>query len=310
MIPAVSIVMATKNYGRFLPDAVGSVLAQTFADWELVVVDDGSNDETPKIISRYRNDPRIRYFRSDKLGQSRAKNLGIGMSRAQLIAFLDADDVWLPTKLEKQLALFNEHPETGVVFCRRSFIDHLGNPLPARPTSTLWRGSVLEQLFVQNFICFSSAILRRQIFSHIGMFDVQFDLAIDYDLWLRVAKHYTFDFVDEQLVQYRTGHGNLSNKLSDRVNTALSIMQRAEVCYGVGEVVAADQIAEGYASTCRTLGYTLRGSEPVTSARWYLKALRWPSNRLASLKGLLAIALPVLSGRRKAISAENATENR
>jgi glycosyltransferase involved in cell wall biosynthesis len=310
MIPAVSIVMATKNYARFLPEAIESVRAQTFADWELVVIDDGSTDDTPAIVSHYLTDARIRYFRSDRLGQTRAKNLGIRMSRAQLIAFLDADDVWLPSKLEKQLALFRASPETGVVFCRRSLIDDAGNPLPPRPTSTPCRGRVLDQLFVQNFICFSSTIMRREILSHIGLLDPQLDLAIDYDLWLRAAKHYTFDFVDEQLVKYRTGHGNLSNKLADRVNIALSIMQRAELRYGVGEEVPADQIAEGYASTCRTLGYMLRGSEPISAAQWYLKAITWPANRFSTLKGLFAVALRMFTRLRVAGSAENAAVNR
>ena len=90
-------------------------------------------------------------------------------------------------------------------------------------------------MFVQNFVCFSSAMVRREVFSHVGAFDPQWDLAIDYDLWLRVARHYEFDFVDEELVRYRTGHGNLSKKLADRVDTALSIMHRAERRRRIGE---------------------------------------------------------------------------
>ena len=309
MNPSVSVVMAAKNYARFLPVAVDSVREQTFADWELVVVDDGSIDDTPTVIKPFLSDSRIRYVRSDKLGQTRAKNLGIGLSRAPLVAFLDADDVWMPAKLEKQLAVFRAQPEAGVVFCLRSLIDDLGKPLPPRPISRPFRGRVLERLFVQNFVCFSSAIVRREILSHIGRLDPQLDLAIDYDLWLRVAKHYTFDYVDEQLVQYRTGHGNLSSRLLDRVNIAMSIMQRAELRYGVGTDAPAKLLAEGYASTCRTLGYVLRGSEPIAAARWYLRAMRWPTNRLASMKGLVAIAAKRLIGPRMTCSAENATEN-
>ncbi len=153
------------------------------------------------------------------------------MSRGEFVAFLDADDAWEPTKLEKQLAVFRAKPEVGVVFCRRSLIDEQGNAIPRRgstPPLALPRGAVLPQMFVQNFVCFSSAVVRRDVFSHVGAFDPQWDLAIDYDLWLRVAKHHRFDYVDEELVKYRTGHGNLSKKLADRVDTALSIMHRAE----------------------------------------------------------------------------------
>jgi glycosyltransferase involved in cell wall biosynthesis len=309
-MPTVSIVMASKNYARFLPSAVGSVRAQTFTNWELLIIDDGSTDDTAATIKPFLSDARIRSIRSDHLGQTRAKNLGIALSRARLIAFLDADDVWLPTKLDKQLAVFQAQPETGVVFCRRKLIDDAGKELPPRPTSDPRRGRVLDQLFVQNFVCFSSAIVQREVLSHVGALDPRLDLAIDYDLWLRVARHHTFDYVDEALVLYRTGHGNLSSKLTDRVAIALSIMQRAVLRYGVAEEVPASQIAEGYASTCRTLGYVLRGSEPWASARWYWRALQWPAGRLTSIKGLLAIGLRRFTRPRLAASAENASENR
>ena len=307
--PTVSVVMAAKNYARFLPAAVESVLAQTVGDWELLVVDDGSADHTPEAVRPFLRDSRVRYFRSDRLGQPRAKNLGIGLSRGAFVAFLDADDAWHPTKLEKQLAVFRENPAVGVVFCRRSLIDEEGRPLPARPSSPPPRGRVLNEMFVQNFVCFSSVVVRREVFAHVGRFDPQWDLAIDYDLWLRVAKHHEFDYVNEELVLYRTGHGNLSKKVSDRVATALSIMHRGESRYGVGSDVPADRVAEGYASTCRTIGYVVRAAEPEAAARWYLRALRWPHNRLASAKGLAASVLGMLRGKRVPSPPENATAN-
>jgi glycosyltransferase involved in cell wall biosynthesis len=302
--------MAAKNYARFLPAAVESVRAQTFADWELLVVDDGSADHTPDAVRPFLGDPRVRYFRSDRLGQSRAKNLGIGLARGEFVAFLDADDAWLPIKLEKQLALFREQPDVGVVFCRRSLIDEAGKSLPPKPQPAPPRGRVLSQMFVQNFVCFSSVVVRRAVFDHVGRFDPQWDLAIDYDLWLRVAKHHGFDYIDEPLVLYRTGHGNLSKKLADRVATAFSIMHRAETRYGVADEVSPDVIAEGYASTCRTIGYVMRSAEPASAVRWYLRALRWPHERKASAKGLVASVLALVRGNRVRGSAENAAENR
>jgi glycosyltransferase involved in cell wall biosynthesis len=309
MTPRVSVVMAAKNYARFLPAAVESVFAQTAADWELVIIDDGSTDHTPEAVRPYLADPRVKYIRSDRLGQPRAKNLGIGLSRGEYVAFLDADDAWRPTKLEKQLAVFRERPDVGVVFCRRSLIDEEGHPIPRPASPPPPEGRVLDRMFVQNFVCFSSAVVRREVFAHAGRFDPEWDLAIDYDLWLRVAAHHGFGCVDEELVLYRTGHGNLSKKLSDRVATAMSIMHRAETRYGVRNHVPADRIAEGYASTCRTIGYVMRSVEPTTAAGWYLKALRWPAGRLASAKGLVAAALLMLRRKRVPGSAENATAN-
>ncbi len=298
--------MAAKNYARFLPEAVESVFAQTYTDWELLVIDDGSSDDTPGAVRPYLADRRARYFRSDTLGQPRAKNLGISLSRGRFVAFLDADDAWESTKLEKQLAVFSAKPDVGVVFCKRSLMDEEGRALPAKPASDFPTGFVLPQMFTQNFVCFSSAVVKRDVFAHVGRFDLLWDLAIDYDLWLRVAKFHRFDFVDEELVRYRTGHGNLSKKLRDRVDTAMSIMHRAESRYGVRDEVPAEVIADGYASTCQTLGYVLRASEPTASLRWYLRALKWPARRVISLKGLAA---GLVAGPREKGAAENASAN-
>ncbi len=309
MTPAVSVVMAAKNYARFLPEAVESVCTQTFTNWELVIIDDGSSDQTPDAVRPYLADRRVRYFRSDTLGQPRAKNLGIALARGKFVAFLDADDAWEPTKLEKQLRVFDANPDVGVVYCKRTLMDEAGNVFSAKSERIPPRGFAFGQMFTQNFVCFSSVVVRRDVFSHVGRFDPLWDLSIDYDLWLRVAKVYQFDFVDEELVRYRTGHGNLSKKLRDRVDTAMSIMHRAETRYGASAEVTPEVIADGYASTCHTIGYTLRPSEPRLAVRWYLRSLKWPARRFVSLKGFVASALAVVRGARLKGSAENASEN-
>lgn len=306
--PTVSVVMAAKNYARFLPQAVESVIAQSFTDWELLVIDDGSTDATPAAVRPFLADRRVRYHRSDRLGQPRAKNLGARLARGEYIAFLDADDAWQPTKLAKQLPLFY-NPTVGVVFCRRSLIDESGNALPPRPTPPPPRGRVLAEIFARNFVCFSTAVVRRTVFDHLGGFDPGWDLAIDYDLWLRVATHYRFDFVDEELVLYRTGHGNLSSKLADRVATAEAMMTAA-IRRGAANHVPAATVAEGYASTFRALGYTLRDPEPGTSVRWYLRALQYGGNRREAVRGLAGTLLAWIRGPRSAGTPENATANR
>lgn len=304
----VSVVMAAKNYARFIREAVDSVRAQTRTDWELLVIDDGSSDDTPAVVRPYLSDSRVRYFRSDTLGQPRAKNLGVALARGRFVAFLDADDAWEPTKLDKQLSLFDA-PEVGVAFCARSLMDEEGRALPTRDPGAPPTGFVLPQMFTQNFVCFSSCVVRREVFARVGGFGPQWDLAIDYDFWLRVAAHYQFAHVNEQLVRYRTGHGNLSKRLRDRVDTALSIMHRAETRYGAAESVPPEVIAEGYASTCRTLGYVTRASEPREAVRWYLRALKWPARRWLALKGIAGVARAALKGRRAGGAPENAACN-
>ena len=208
MTPTVSVVMAAKNYAKFLPVAIESVIAQTFADWELVIVDDGSTDATPATVKPYLADRRVRYIRSDKLGQSRAKNLGIDLSHGEVIAFLDADDAWKPTKLERQLALLQD--DVGVIFCGRELIDESGTLLAKQPIAIPPTGRVLDAMFVQNFVCFSSAMVRRHVFERVGRFEPLWDLAIDFDLWLRVARHHSFAYVPEPLVQSIAMYSNPS----------------------------------------------------------------------------------------------------
>jgi len=303
----ISIVMAAKNYAKFLPQAVESAFLQTHADWELIIIDDGSTDATSEVVKPYLADPRVKYLRSDYLGQSRAKNLGARLSKGEFLAYLDADDAWEPTKLEKQLKLF-DRPEVGVVFSGRKLIDEAGK-ITGTPPANFPRGKVLEAIFTQNFVCFSTVILRREVFDYVGGFDPGIDLAIDYDLWLRVAKHYEFDCVPEPLVLYRTGHGNLSQKLSDRVATALSIMERAVFRRGLANEIPVKVVGEGYASTCQTLGYVMRPSEPLTGLKWYWRAMQWPGNRVAAAKGIVASLLKFASGRRVPGSPANATVN-
>jgi glycosyltransferase involved in cell wall biosynthesis len=313
--PTVSVVMAAKNYARFIREAIDSVFAQTVEHWELIVIDDGSSDDTEAAVRPYLVDHRVRYVRSDHLGQSRAKNLGLGLSSGEFVAFLDADDAWLPTKLERQLAVFHANPAVGVCFSGRRIIDETGREHPPAP-SPRWSevGDVLAAVFRKNFVCFSSVLARRAVFDHVGGFDTGLDLAIDYDLWLRVAAHHPFDFVPDPLVLYRTGHGNLSKKLSDRVATAVSVITRAVDRRGLQDRLTRDDVGVGYSSTCGALAYVLRESEPLAAARWYWRAARWSGRPLSAARGLLACAArwanQVLTGRRVAASPENAAANR
>jgi glycosyltransferase involved in cell wall biosynthesis len=311
MTPQVSVVMAAKNYGQFLAEAVESVLAQTVDNWELLIIDDGSTDHTQTVVLPYLCDRRIRVVPSDRLGQPRAKNLGVRLSSGEFVAFLDADDAWLPTKLEQQLAVFTRQPAVGVCFTKRTLMNDQSEPVPGNDPPSPPRGRVLEAMFLRNFVCFSSAVVRRSVFDHVGGFDPEWDLSIDYDLWLRVARFHEFEYVDEPLVRYRTGHGNLSKKLADRVATAEAIMNRAVFRRTLREELPRPVLAEGYASTFRALGYTLRNVEPGTAAKWYLRALAWGGPRWRdAAKGLVASGLAWVRGSREVGTPENASANR
>jgi glycosyltransferase involved in cell wall biosynthesis len=224
--PTVSVVIATYNYGRFLKQAIDSVLAQTYTDYEIIVVDDGSTDNTRQVIQPYLALGNLSYFRMERnIGQPRVKNRGIRESRGKFIAFLDADDVWLPRKLEKQMLLFGPRQEVGVVYCDHvCFCDQKELPEIGHPPYA--RGWVTRELIFDNIVPFSSSVVRRQCFERDGMFDESIPLAIDYDLWLRFSLNWAFDYVPEKLLRARLGHLRLSSRGEERREIARAIAKR------------------------------------------------------------------------------------
>src|SRR5262245_30453217 len=212
--PPVSVVITSYNYGRYVGAALESVREQTVRDIEVIVLDDGSSDDSIDVIERFLGDSRFRLVRQDHRGQSGTKNHGIELARAPFIAFLDADDLWAPDKLERQLARFGSDPELGVVCTGRTLIGPDGSRIPWRDAPRP-EGWVVNPMFRQNFVCFSSAMLRAEVPARVGRFDDRIGLAIDYDFWLRASRHYAFGLIDAPLVAYRIGHVNLSRRQLD-----------------------------------------------------------------------------------------------
>ncbi|MBI1915861.1 MAG: glycosyltransferase [Planctomycetes bacterium] len=296
MSPAVSVVIATHNYGRYLAGAVRSVLAQTFTDFELVIVDDGSSDDTPEVAQPFLRDPRIRYHRTDRQGQPKAKNTGIRLTTAPLIAFLDADDVWLPDKLDRQVARFAADPELGVVYADRLLMDAEGHELEC-DKRLLYRGNVLPEMFQENFICFSSVMVRRAVFEEVGLFDETIPMAIDYDLWLRVGLRYRFDYVDASLVKYRTGHANLSRREEERQLIVVGIMRRFLDERGGGGVLDRRVVRRAWAETYNNMALERRLRSRLAALPWLLRSLAAMPWRWATWKGLLSLPLPEAARR-------------
>jgi glycosyltransferase involved in cell wall biosynthesis len=225
----VSVVITCYNYARFLPDAVESVLGQTFRDLEVILVDDGSTDDTPQVVMRWGDEPRFRYVRQENAGQAAAKNLGIRLAREPLVAFLDADDRWDLSKLAKQVPLF-ARAEVGVVYSRGLYLDAAGTTrIPGDPgrERAPRAGTITEFLLYDNMIPFSSAVVRRNLLQEVGGFDEQFAMAIDWDLWLRLSRLCEFAWVDEPLLHYRIGHGDqMSRQALVRLECCERILDR------------------------------------------------------------------------------------
>jgi len=188
--PAVSVVMAVYNGERFLHEAIESILNQTFTDLELIAVDDGSTDATPRILGEYASaDSRVVVHRQANQGLVAALNCGVGLARAPLIARIDADDVALPTRLERQFRFLMEHETVTVVGGAVTFINDSGRSF-ADVQSPLTDAEIREALPETTPFALSEVMLRSEVFERVGGYRPIFRYMEDLDLWLRVAECY------------------------------------------------------------------------------------------------------------------------
>ncbi len=214
--PAVSVIIPTYNRARLLPRALDSVFAQTCPDFELLVVDDGSTDDTRSVIARYA-DPRVRYLPQKNGGVSAARNRGLREARGEFVAFLDSDDEWFSQKLALQLQRFSELPEdVGVLYGGTEDDDGRGNRNVRRPAH---RGDLYSKLLLINVIHGTSGVMiRRSVVATVGFFDEMIPAIEDYEYWLRVGRFFKFDFIDEPLIRYHDPNQSERKSLNRREN--------------------------------------------------------------------------------------------
>ncbi|MGD8252501.1 MAG: glycosyltransferase [Desulfobacterales bacterium] len=203
--PRISVIVPTFNRDWILREAIESVLAQTFKDLELIVVDDGSEDATQKLLAAYGS--RIRVHRQENRGVSSARNAGIAMARGSLVALLDSDDTWLPTKLERQVAFMDSRPGVLISQTEEIWIRNGRRVNPARkhrkPSGLFFERS-LEMCMVSP----SAVMMRRGLIETVGPFDESLPACEDYDLWLRIGCRFPIWLLDEPLVVKTGGHGD------------------------------------------------------------------------------------------------------
>jgi glycosyltransferase involved in cell wall biosynthesis len=191
--------------------AIQSVLNQTYRDFEIIVVDDGSTDDTEKTVKSLK-DERIRYIRHDKnRGAAAARNTGIKAARGEYIAFQDSDDEWLPEKLEKQMEVFrNATPEVGVVYT--GFWRIKSDAKEYIPSDRISRkeGNIHKELLKGNFVSGVSAVARRDCFEKAGLFDESLPRFQDWELFIRFSNYCKFKYIDQPLLLAYLGPGNIS----------------------------------------------------------------------------------------------------
>jgi glycosyltransferase involved in cell wall biosynthesis len=202
-MPAVSVIIPTFNRSEFLRSAIATVLGQTFEDFELLVIDNGSTDNTRQVVTSI-DDKRIKYLRiAVNDGVSPARNLGINNSDGKYVAFLDDDDEWLSRKLERQVSILENRPsKVGGVYTGCIVIDRTTGRT-VREIMPQKRGDLFNDLCITNYVgTASTVLLSRECLNKVGLFDENLRYAEEYDLWIRVARQFHFECIQEPLVRY------------------------------------------------------------------------------------------------------------
>lgn len=250
----VSIVIPTFNASAFLKGAIESALHQNYMPLEVIVIDDGSTDNTSDVVRDYGT--QVIFYRQNNLGPSGTRNTGIKLSKGEFIAFLDADDTWEMDKLQKQMHLMKNDPDIGLVHTNvwSFYLDR--NEKECKDVKREeFVGQCYARLFSENRILTSSVLVRRKCFNDVGLFDETLRVCEDWDMWIRLSRKYRFAYVPKPLVNYRIHKNNLTadsinmrkgdysvlcKMLSDdpslekMIGNAIIKKRISELCFGIG----------------------------------------------------------------------------
>lgn len=224
-MPVISVIIPVYNGAKTIEETVRSILNQTFQDFEIIIINDGSKDETLEAIDRI-FDPRVRVYSYPNSGQGASRNRGLSQAKGEYIAFLDADDLWTPNKLEAQLTALQANPKAGVAYSWTDFIDEWGNFL--RPGSHLnISGDVYPHLLLTNILeNGSNPLIRREAIDRIGQFDASLPPAEDWDFYLRLAAVYPFVVVPHPQILYRVYANSSSTNVFHLETVSIKVIDK------------------------------------------------------------------------------------
>jgi glycosyltransferase involved in cell wall biosynthesis len=270
--PLVSVVIPTYNYGRFVTEAVDSALAQTYSPVEVIVVDDGSTDDTRERLAAYGE--RVRYIFQKNEGLSAARNAGMSAARGELIALLDSDDGFHPRKLEYQVRYLSEHPHVGLVGTD-CLVDASGRwpdistPPPARMVT-------LDDVVVRVPFCPSSVLLRRSCFEEVGFFDPKVSAAADRDYWIRASARAGMACLGGELTFYRIHPGSMTRNVEMMVSHERMVLEKAFAMAELSGRLGLQRIAWAHARFAGALMYREAGRN-WSALYWLLRSfVAWP----------------------------------
>mgnify|MGYP003675035063 FL=1 len=287
--PLVSIITPTYNRAEFIEQAVNSVLAQTYTNFELLIVDDGSTDNTRDLLEPALTDSRVRYSRQENQGQSVARNRALSEAKGDFVCFLDSDNYWPTEKLEKQVALFRQQPDYDVIYGDVVVIDEVGAEV-TRNNMRRYSGQIARYMIRDNCVSMNTAMARRRCFDELGAMSGKRRVADDYDLWLRFSARFRFLYVPEFFAYYRVMDDQISSDKTRRFDSNWQIITdfRREFPDAMSEQDFDLGFAAFHNRKARYLAS--QGSKGGALAEM-LKALRLRPFRRASWRSLAAVLL-------------------
>lgn len=226
MPPTVSINLCCYNSEKFLEETIQSICTQTYKDWELIVINDGSTDSTERIIQKYITDGwPIVYHSQANAGLGRSRNKAIELSQGEFIAFIDHDDLWMPQKLEMQIPLFAD-PEVGLVYSDAIYFNEESNSHRLYQSRAYYTGRCFPQLLTDYFLCLQTVVIRKTTLNSLTYwFDAEFNMSEEVDLFARIGYKWKFAMVNEPLAKWRVHSSSLTWKygvqFSDEINVML-----------------------------------------------------------------------------------------
>lgn len=223
----ISVIITAYNSKEYVTAAIESAIQQTYENIEILVIDDGSTDNTETIINRFM--PKVRYVKQENGGPSSARNLGIEKSSGEFLAFLDADDVWMPEKLHEQAAVLRKYESIGMVTCGRIHMDQRGVLVDSFVPSVngLSSNSLIEALAIGNTIGgASAALIKRSVFDACGIFDRNLRVSEDTDMWIRIAGKYDIKCVEKPLFYYRVVANSQSANAKKNIDNQCQLTNR------------------------------------------------------------------------------------
>ena len=289
MTPTISIIMPVLNGERYIAEAIESIRRQTYTDYELLVIDDGSSDRTREIVCGFATRLELKYVHHESnQGITPSINDGLRRASGRFIAFLDHDDAWLPDFLETQLAHLANHPDVGMVHSDFQTIDGGGKVLEHSVAQARHRtrpsGFVFRHLFMQSMICGNTVLVRKECFERLGLWDERLRWA-DYHMWLRISRQYKIDYVPQVLTAYRQHasqctRSNMSRPADEAPVAAQTIERLLEDFPEIRQELGEQTISRRMASFYFDLAYGWFSEGEFANTRLCLRrALRfWPTN--------------------------------